>query len=440
MIDNNNSSIKQLREELLKNLEQNNFFKSFELYCSIFNNLENKKYTDSTEQKNFIRFLLKIMRKSEILCNDNIYNKLRLSLQTEDIKTKNILLNEYEIYKKNIELKSKPQSLQVTLTTLCNANCKMCGNKRMPKWEVSDFGVENIIELLPYIQDVTWMGGEVFTHNKFKYLVEKTNFYETEQSIITNGTFYKNDIVKLLTENNVRTTVSLHSLDKSTYEYIMGIDALYDVYKFLEKLNKYRAKYFCLSLNFVVMKSNYKEILNLIEFIKKYNIAELTLLPLQEENIDFYNIENLFFGNNINFDIIKNIRNMIEILSNELKKLGVRFINNLPIFEYKKNEHENNNINSENETKELIPVSTLNHNKEKPKEKYKVCQYPWTKLFVENNGNIMISASCRSVIKYPMGHIDKDSLISVWNNEKIKLIRYKIVTDHCSEYCQKILC
>ena len=98
-----------------------------------------------------------------------------------------------------------------------------------------------------------------------------------------------------------------------------------------------------------------------------------------------------------------------------------------------------NPINPENDKKELIPVSTLNHNNENPKEKYKVCQYPWTKLFIENNGNIMISASCRSVIKEPMGHIDKDSLISVWNNEKIKSIRYKIVTDHCSEYCQKIL-
>lgn len=437
MINNNN--IKQLREELLNNLEQNNFFKSFELYCDIFNNLENKKYTDSIEQKNFIRFLLKVMRKSEVLCDDNIYNKLNSSLQTEDIKTQNILLNEYEIYNKNIELKSKPQSLQVTLTTLCNANCRMCGNKRVPKWEISDFGVENIVSLLPYVQEATWMGGEVFTHNKFKYLVEKSNFYETEQSVITNGTFYKDDIAKLLTENNVRTTVSLHSLNKSTYEYIMGIDALDNVYKFLDNLNKYRTKYFCLSLNFVVMKSNYKEIPKLIDFIRKYNIIELTLLPLQEEVIDFYNVENLFFGNNINFNIIKEIRDMIEFLSKELKKLGVRFINNLPIFEYKE-EQDNNSVNDENETKELIPVSTLNHNKENPKEKYKVCQYPWTKLFVENNGNIMISASCRSVIKYPMGHIDKDSLISVWNNEKIKSIRSKIVTSHCSEYCQKILC
>ncbi|MBR3627886.1 MAG: radical SAM protein [Elusimicrobia bacterium] len=433
----NNNDIKQLREELLKNLEQNNFFKAFELYCNIFDNLENKKYTDSIEQKNFIRFLLKVMRKAEVLCDDNIYNKLNSTLQIEDIKTQNILLNEHEIYNKNIELKSKPQSLQVTLTTLCNANCRMCGNKRMPKWEVSDFGVENIVSLLPYVQEVTWMGGEVFTHNKFNYLVEKSSFYETEQSIITNGTFYKDDIVKILTNNNVRTTVSLHSLNKSTYEYIMRIDALYNVYKFLDNLNKYRTKYFCLSLNFVVMKSNYKELINLIDFVKKYNIIEVILLPLQEEVMEFYNTENIFFGDNIDFDIIKNIRNITEDLSKEFKKLGVRFINNLPVFEYQK--ESDDIISKENDKKELIPVSTLNHNNENPKEKYKVCQYPWTKLFIENNGNIMISASCRSVIKEPMGHIDKDSLISVWNNEKIKSIRYKIVTDHCSEYCQKIL-
>lgn len=428
-------NIDELEKNLLEALNNENFNLSFELYCKLsdlFRNMSDENI--SLKQKQWIRFLLKIMSKSRVNCDDTIYTELKATIAEDDVKTQNILLNEYEIYKKQIELKSKPQSLQITLTTKCNARCKMCGNITKPIWEVSEYGIKSIIQILPYIQDVTWMGGEVFLHNKFKYLVEQSSLCETEQNIITNGIISDMDIVELLVMNNVRTSVSIHSFNRDIYKYITGKDCLDNIYKFLENINKLRKKYFCLSLNMVVMKSNYKEINNLFDLALKYNINEIILLPLHCEVQVFYDNENIFFGDNINFDIIKYVREETQELESKLKTIGVKFINQLPVFEYLNKINNNGNIK-----KDLIPIATLKCNEISPKQKYKICHYPWTKLFVENDGEILISSSCRNMISYPMGHIDKDSLLDVWNNDKIKKIRSKIIKDHCSEYCQKIL-
>ena len=68
-----------------------------------------------------------------------LFKKIYKNIPLKDIKFKNIVLNEYEIAKSKICLKSYPRIAQVVITTSCNLNCIMCSeNNHDAKYVFSD--------------------------------------------------------------------------------------------------------------------------------------------------------------------------------------------------------------------------------------------------------------------------------------------------------------
>lgn len=74
----------------------------------------------------------------------------------------NKALNEYEISMRKEILESKPRAMIGMIMNKCNISCRICDIWREGKWQEPDRILKEIVELLPYMEDICWQGGEVF--------------------------------------------------------------------------------------------------------------------------------------------------------------------------------------------------------------------------------------------------------------------------------------
>ena len=171
----------------------------------------------------------------------------------------NQLLNELEISQKKLVLQSKPRIILITLTNRCNLNCPMCG--RGDKiWEISSQIRNEILRWIPFLELITWQGGEVFLSDSFKSLFEKARLNKNlKQIIITNALLIDEGWAeKLVLSNNVDLTISIDSVNKKTYEYIRRGAKFEGLIKNLNLINRIREKHSSkmqLTLRCTIMKS-----------------------------------------------------------------------------------------------------------------------------------------------------------------------------------------
>jgi MoaA/NifB/PqqE/SkfB family radical SAM enzyme len=132
----------------------------------------------------------------------------------------NILLNENEIKERKIKLESKPRILEITLTNKCNLNCVMCSNIKMRDWDISDRLKDEIISLMPYLEQINWLGGEVFLYKDFEKLFDTAAQNYVKQIISTNALLITEKIIKKLMHYDVELSVSIDGATKEVYEKI----------------------------------------------------------------------------------------------------------------------------------------------------------------------------------------------------------------------------
>ena len=109
----------------------------------------------------------------------------------------NILLNEYEIAERKIILKSKVRRLYCAVTSFCNIKCIMCDIAKH-KWELPEKMIDEIIGLMPYLENVMWQGGEVFLYKHFEKLMDGAHLNRVNQEIITSGLLLNENIINKL--------------------------------------------------------------------------------------------------------------------------------------------------------------------------------------------------------------------------------------------------
>ncbi|GAB1401546.1 hypothetical protein MASR1M68_04570 [Elusimicrobiota bacterium] len=188
----------------------------------------------------------------------------------DDIKKKNIILNEYEIAKGLTVLKSKPRFLQVVLTTDCNLDCIMCGLSHS-NHNLSKKFKESILEYLPFVENVIWQGGEPLLFKDFIELFDVSAKNNVFQTITTNGLLINDDILQIIenTKSNINLDISIDAVDKITYEKIRrkgNFDVLTDKIKLIGQKKLSRKPNFRFGMQAVIMKSNYKQIDSMIDF------------------------------------------------------------------------------------------------------------------------------------------------------------------------------
>jgi tetratricopeptide (TPR) repeat protein len=218
---------------------------------------------------------------------------------SRDVFLANRMLNIAEYLEGRTVLASKPTALTVYVTSRCNLRCSMCGVPGRELFDMSEKTVREVMELLPYLEHITWLGGEVFMSRSFAEMFDASLAYPNiaRREIITNGLLLSEPVIEKYVRYGVALTMSIDGMTRTTYERIRRGARYEDLLRNLELIAKYRARYGrtgdnCLLMNFVVMKSNYEEIALIPAFAERYGFDCVNLIRmypspgLEDENIE----------------------------------------------------------------------------------------------------------------------------------------------------------
>lgn len=359
----------------------------------------------------------------------------------------NILLNEKEVSTKTEFLKSKPRILEITLTNRCNLKCIMCENIKSFPWELPENTKNEIIELMPYLEQVNWLGGEVFLYKHFNELFDTAHKHNVKQIISTNALLLTDKIIEKLVEYNVELSISIDGVTKEIYEKVRlgaNFDNLISKINMLNeakhKFNHYMKKRLCV----VIMDTNYHQLEEFVDFAHKYEFDYITFTPhdgYYDRDIFFYKrkdlddkmAEVLKRAEKYNIDIencIPSQRNM-DVLRGKYPEDVV--INNI---ELKKNNKFKFNFFAMATMPEIEPIKR----EEKQKNIKKIhCYSPWQKLFVGCTGYVKVNCNCGHSLT--VGDIAKDTLMNIWNSANAVNLRHNVLVNsiykECSENCKE---
>lgn len=328
----------------------------------------------------------------------------------------NMLLNESEIAQKKISLSCKIRSLTVTLTNKCNLACIMCKTISKP-WDLPRKSIQEIIALFPYLERIMWQGGEIFLYEGFKDILKEASKFPMRQIIATNGLLIDREIAEILAKSNVELTFSVDGVTKEVYEHIRAganFEKLIDNINLINELRQKLNPKMKLRLNVLVMRSNYHQIEQFLDFAKQYKFNTIFFNSTGE---DFKNLkENIFcysddrqalgFIDEIKIKIAKKAEEYKICLENWLPPLG---------------------FSEQNQTQDKVQE----HKKDKNNKLF--CHIPWQRLYIDCGGNVRPDCLCQ--FENYIGNILENNLEELWNCEKMKGYRRKIVNCDYQNFC-----
>jgi radical SAM protein with 4Fe4S-binding SPASM domain len=196
-------------------------------------------------------------------------------------------MNLYEIGSGQTVLDSKPRRLVFELTNVCNLNCVMCG-RNAADFTPTMFRLDwfNWFEpLMDTIEEVTLMGwGEPTIHPDFTKMLEIINRHSARKYFCTNG-MALDKLTDAIFKNNV--DVFAVSVDGATCETNGRIRRGSDLDKItrdLERIVRIKKEnglsYPYINFVFCAMKSNIRELPDLIRLASKIGIEEVKVVYL----------------------------------------------------------------------------------------------------------------------------------------------------------------
>lgn len=397
---------------------------SFHYYAVIDNCLKNKNLsvTEKIEYQNIILKLFEAEVKNSTNNVEEVSSILKsVSNRIKNIRIKkqmlsNILDNELEISKKQTKLCSKPRHLTVVLTNKCNLKCIMCDMPIKNNIEISPKIVSAIKEMMPFLKTIVWLGGETFLYKDFMNLLRASYKYNIDQEIITNGLLLNEDIIEELLKNNINLTLSIDGITKEVYESVRingSFEKLIDNLETIKILKKKFNSNSIIRLNALILKNNYNQIVDFLEFAYKYNFDTLAYNCLNEgsgnEQMDI-------FSNYYSNDIKNEIYNNIKKVKGKALYYGICIENTLPTEEYL----------------DIINKNTFVKNFSfKESNSSLVCHIPYKKIFISPNGDVYPSCFCKNKI----GNLNYNSLEEVWNSKQMQEYRKRIIENNIKGFC-----
>ena len=346
----------------------------------------------------------------------------------------NKALNEYEISMRKEIIESKPRAMIGMIMNKCNISCRICDIWREGWWQEPDRILKEIVELLPYMEDICWQGGEVFLMNGFEdMLSEGVKCKNLNQVIFTNGLLLNERNLEIIAKGNVELVLSIDGARKESYEYIRrgaSFEKLCKVLELIKEVRKSTGAKINTYYNPVICRTNYKEIEEMVEFAKKYEFTAITLNPIRgypEENI-FQPIDEKAF---------EYMRKTIPVAEAKAKEYGIRFNNWMPVDCGCKEINFKHELVDDFIVQENIPKTEKDDKVEKSEEAKKnnnrmICYAPWQRLLLDNMGQVRPYAMCTKWV----GSTEHFSLKELWNSKNMQLYRKKIASNDFHDLCQ----
>ena len=447
------------KEEIRKPLvglqnKKNDFNEIQEIFNKDFDTIvkEIKKIFVSKQEYDYYLMLKLIEKKLRKLNIKKEYSKVKLffdeiytSIPDEQLKLKNIILNEYEISSKKIILKSYPRKIEFALTNKCNFRCIMCDKiSHSGDYSASDKTVDDLIELIPYLQSLILRGGEVFLDSRLNKILEQCKRNGVSVEIITNGSLLNNENMSNLLDNDkMIITLSIDSLKQTTYEKIRkhgDFNNLLNIIKSLNEIRKQKQSRTTIGVNMVVMSINYTEIEDMINFVGVNNFRFINLIPVLHNSQ--YNLDT---------NIINEINCNNKKYLNIAKKYNVEIFNRIPLNNYEVNTGEivtngkddkktSDSKQEKMKNKEIGKITKKEiNNKEVKNEDF--CIKPFYYMLIDKD-IMQPTCFCKMLEDNPgMNENSNNTILASWNGVTFCNYRKAMLSDDkykfCSDECVK---
>jgi len=343
---------------------------------------------------------------------------MRLAGISNDTFFVNKSLNEIEIKKKKTNLVSMPRVIHVTLTSRCNMKCPFCYLDRYAGiWDMPEEVCEEITGLFPYLQHLTWQGGEAFLHPSFRKMILRTiDFPNIRQTLLTNGSFLDEGWLDLfLRIPKFTIVISLESAKKDTYEALRkggNFDRLKKNLFLINSLSQDNGNKFNLLVNIIIMKRNYLEVEEMIDFAIENKFNHIILTPLYANGSEFYDKEYLPpDGEGVREYFSRLMPRMTEKTKMNNVYLDDRFTG----------------IGKED-------ASSGTHGDCSATLDEAICLSPWQQLFIESTGEVKSYCSC----VHSLGNLKDSSIKEIWNGRLLGQLRENILNydyHSCNPIC-----
>lgn len=336
------------------------------------------------------------------------------SVPEDDLYFRNILLNELEMAQRKTVLSTKVRSLTITLTNKCNLNCLDCEARRYD-WEMPMQAVKEIIELFPYLEYIMWQGGEVFLMGYFQDILDEAKRYPNmKQLIVTNAMLLSENIIeKLVLQPELVLAISVDGTTKDIYENIRRgakFDRLIENIKLINLLRKRYNSNTRLHLNVTVMRSNYHQLLDFIEFAREHGFYSILLRPVQGNRDSG---ENIFMHQNS--EEMRFINGVIDEVNARARRYRIILDNRLP--------------------RPSTPLEENTGGDKKTKNTKLLCYAPWQRLYISWGGNVYPDCMCVWPHDKGIANIKSDPLKVIWNNKDMQTYREKIIDNDFRDLC-----
>lgn len=400
-----------------------------------------KYFEKASEKKNDKYIYLKLVELYYLIGQNDksdYAGKKALELTSKNKFDQDVILNEIEILQRKTVLKSKMKRLWVTVTSRCNIRCKTCGLWHN-KWDLPYKTAKEIMDNYPYLERLVWLGGEVFLYKYFEEMFDEAGKWDNlKQQVITNGVaLNKKWIEKIINTENSELTFSIDGTTKEVYEEIRqgsNFEKLLENVRYTMETKKKFGIQKDIRMNAVIMKTNYKQIYDLLDFAKKEGFNQLSLMALHFDNAPN---ENIFYGDTQDQEAQKYVYKAIPILKERAKEYNIDLDLLLPCGEESFDEiiSQKNEQIAENISENKVQV------KEEPKDLIIAangvcCKMPWNYMMICDEGNVILTGSCvRSI-----GNIYNNSIDEIWNSEvsqeyRQRMIDKKFTEDSCRTEC-----
>jgi MoaA/NifB/PqqE/SkfB family radical SAM enzyme len=330
----------------------------------------------------------------------------------------NSALSDREIEKRSRTVASKPRRIIVTLSTKCNSACIMC-EVRHGSWDIPAKTLREIVEMLPYLEVISWQGGEVFYLDFFRELFDESLRHDgLLQTIVSNGLLIDEKIVEKLTgtRTNIELAISVDGTTEEVYEKIRKGSCFRVLLRNLRMLQEARAKNNAqanlrLRLHTVVMRSNYEQMETFIEFARTYGFTAFHMMPIWGNRAPG---EDIFAQRDPTIE--RQVREKLAVISRKAKEYGIELLNSLPVKE-----------EQEKPEQKIAPCCGEDKNA-------LLCHLPWKQMVVDPGGGVRPGCLCPQTI----GSVEQSSLLELWNGERMQKYREAVLRRDggwCSSRC-----
>ena len=200
--------------------------------------------------------------------------------------------------------------------------------------------------------------------------------------------------------------ISIDAAKKETYEYLKrgaSWDKLCKNLEMIKEARKNRASKMKTLFNAVISKSNYKEMMEMLEMAKRYDFDRIRFQPIFGTGE-----ENIFL--NRDMEAIKCIYDLLDLVEARAEEYGIDVLVD-PLFPTKKHPRYKD-LN-------MKYVEGNNYSVTKARGKVVGCAMPWKKIVIDSKGTMR---TCINSNDY-LGDSNKETIKDFWNNKGMQTYR-----------------